>query len=441
MPLSRRSLLAGSLGGVTAAALTACGSEVTDPVAGQSAAVPTEPTTITWWCHRLTDRRNGELAPLLIAAFERRHPQIRVRLLKAPSDTDTNRATLTTQIASGSPSPDVFLGDVVWPGQFAYNSLALPLDPYVPQGHWKKYPKPLIDACSAEGGVYALPFFIDESFLYYRKDLLAKHGLRVPRSWEELAHTAAKVRRAGDVGHGFVWQGSVYEGMTVNFTEFLADAGGSVVGPDGSTVTVGGSAGTQALSFMRELVASKVSPSAVTTYIEQDTLDAFISGRSLFLRNWAYAWGASNAEGTKTAGRVGVVPRPGFEGREGSGRSGLGGWSVFVNPHTRELGGALAFARFLSEEGQQVLLRESSYIPALTSALNSRTARQLGSPVLDNARTLELVARPSGTQYYPKVSKALYTGANSAVGGSASVRESLSAMESEVRAALKGAVL
>lgn len=185
MPLSRRSLLAGSLGGVTGAALTACGSEVTGPVAGQSAAVPTEPTTLTWWCHRLTDRRNGELAPLLTAAFERRHPQIRVRRLKAPSDTDTNRAALTTQIASGSPSTDVFPGDVARPGQFAYNSLALPLDPYVPQGHGKKYPKPLIDACSAEGGVYALPFFIDESPVWERTGHRRKgrDGCRVPLPW------------------------------------------------------------------------------------------------------------------------------------------------------------------------------------------------------------------------------------------------------------------
>ncbi|MEU8349338.1 MULTISPECIES: extracellular solute-binding protein [unclassified Streptomyces] len=441
MTLSRRSLLAGTLAGAATTALAGCGSANTNPVAGQSTAIPEKPTTITWWCHRLTDRRNRDLAPLMIDAFERRHPTVKVRLLRSPSDTDTNRTTLTTQIASGSPTPDVYLGDVVWPGQFAHNSLALPLDQFVPKDYWKRYPAALIEACSGEGGVHAFPFFIDQSFLFYRRDLLDKHGLRVPRSWEELADSAARVRDSGDVASGFVWQGSVYEGLTVNFTEFLADAGGSVLGPDGSTVTVAGDAGERALTYLRDLVATGVSPSAVTTYIEQDSLDAFLNGSSLFLRNWAYAWAAANAEGAKTAGRVGVVPRPGFEGRDGA-HSGLGGWSAFINPHTEKLGASLAFARFLAGDGgQEALLRESSYIPALSAALDSPLARRLNSPVIDNARKLELVPRPSSTPYYPKVSKALYTRANSAIGGSASVRASLSAMETEVRSALKGAVL
>lgn len=441
MPLSRRRLLAGTLGGAAVAALTACGSENTNPVAGQSTEVPTEPTTLKWWCHKLTDRRNRDLTPALVAAFERAHPTVKVRVLNAPSDTDTNRATLTTQIASGSSSPDVYTGDAVWPGQFAYNSLALPLDDYVPDGFWRRYPRELVRASTHEGRVYAFPFFLDESFLYYRRDLLDKHGLRVPRTWEELVHAAQRVRKAGDVPYGFVWQASVYEGLTVTFSEFLADAGGAILSPDGNRVTVDSEAGRRALRFMRELVTSRVSPQAITTHIEQDSLDAFISGRALFMRNWAYAWAASNAKGTKTAGRIGVVPRPGFEGRDERGVSGLGGWSNYINPHTEKLGAALAFARFLAEEGQRVLLEESSYIPTLRSALESRRARELDSPVLDHAPDLHLVARPSTTPYYPKVSKAVYTHANSAVSGSSPVPEALSGMASQVAAALEGAVL
>ena len=441
MPLSRRRLLAGTLGGAAAAALAGCGGENTNPVAGQSTEVPTEPTTLKWWCHKLTDRRNRDLSPTLVAAFERAHPTIRVEILKAPSDTDTDRAALTTQIASGSASPDVFTGDVIWPGQFAYNSLALPLNDYVPEGFWDRYPEALVRASSWEGKVYAFPFFIDQSFLYYRRDLLHKHGLPVPRTWEELVDTARRVRASGDVSYGLVWQASVYEGLTVTFSEFLADAGGALTTPDSSRVTVDSPAARHALGFMRELVTKGVSPRAVTTYIEQDSLDAFLSGRALFMRNWAYAWAASNAEGTKTAGRVGVVPRPGFDGRAERGHSGLGGWSNYINPHTKNLGAALAFARWLAEDGQRVLLRESSYIPTLDAVLTSEQARALRSPIIDNAPRLRPVARPSTTPHYPKVSKAVYTHANSAVSGSTSIPDALSAMASQMQAALEGAVL
>ena len=41
-----------------------------------------------------------------------------------------------------------------------------------------------------DGRLVALPWFTDAGVLFYRQDLLTKHGEPVPTTWDELAATA-----------------------------------------------------------------------------------------------------------------------------------------------------------------------------------------------------------------------------------------------------------
>ncbi|MDQ8705297.1 extracellular solute-binding protein [Streptomyces sp. LHD-70] len=441
--MSRRTLLAAGAAGAAAASLTGCAATAdTGPDLAAAAVVPKGPATVRWWAARVARKDGGDLRPLLVREFNKKYPHITVRMIGAPAQTDTARAALATQIASGSPSPDVFMGDSVWPAQFAYNSMALPLRSLVGEDYWRRYPGPHVEALSYEGEVYAFPLYQDQPYLFYRKDLLRKHGLPVPRHWEELADSAAKVQRAGDADYGFVWQGSVYEGLTCNITELVADAGGSILTEDGKGITFDGPAGERALTYLRDLVARGITPKSVTTFIEQDSLDAFTSGRSVFLRNWSYAWGvANNPESSAVAGKIGCVVRPGFEGERG-GQGCLGGWCNYVNPHSRNLGAAVAFARFLSDEGgQMVLAREAAVLPPLDEALQSRHVRDSDNPAFSEAHRVRLVARPVHSPHYPAVSKAVYTRANQVISGGSSVRTALASARRDLRAALKGEAL
>ncbi|MFI8995281.1 extracellular solute-binding protein [Streptomyces sp. NPDC053542] len=444
MPLSRRSLLRTTTGAAASlAAVAGCGRAVArGPDLSGAAGIPRGPVTIRWWAGRVAARDGSDLRPALVRAFRRKYRNITVQLIAAPPTTDVARATLTTQVTSGSPSPDVYMGDIAWPAQFAYNSLAVPLDPLLPKGYWQRYPEELVRALTYQGSVYAFPLYLDEAFLYYRKDLLHKHGLRPPGSWEELASSAAKIQRAGDADLGFVWQGTVYEGLTANVAELVADAGGSILSPDARTVTFDSPAGVRAVSYLRELIARGVTPSSVTTFVEQDSLDAFTSGRSVFLRNWLYAWGvADNPASSRVAGKIGVMRRPGFEGGTG-GRSCLGGWCNYLNPHSRHLGAALAFARFLAEEeGQSILAREAAVLPPLLSQLHGKAVARSSNPAFALARDVRLVARPTRTPEYPMVSKAVFTRVNEVLSGGTSVPRALARARGDLRAALRGEAL
>ena len=96
------------------------------PTASATAKNASSVTTITWWASPISTS-GPDLRKVLIADFEKAYPNIKVNLQTAPTDTDTNRADLVTTISGGANTPDVFMGDVIWPGQFGAHSLALSL--------------------------------------------------------------------------------------------------------------------------------------------------------------------------------------------------------------------------------------------------------------------------------------------------------------------------
>ncbi|MTW19629.1 extracellular solute-binding protein [Allochromatium palmeri] len=68
--------------------------------------------------------------------------------------------------------------------------------------------------------------------LYYRKDLLDKHGFAPPETWADLERIARVIleREADPQLAGFVWQGSAYEGLTCNALEWIDSyRGGTII--------------------------------------------------------------------------------------------------------------------------------------------------------------------------------------------------------------------
>jgi multiple sugar transport system substrate-binding protein len=378
---------------------------------------------------------------VLISAFEKAYPNIHVNLVSAPTSTDTNRATLATEISGGSATPDVFMGDVIWPAQFAAHQLAVPLSDYLPASYFAQFAPGLVQGASYKGKVYGSPLFEDQGFLYYRKDLLAKQGLSVPTTWQQLETDAAKIQKAGLIKYGYVWQGASYEGLTCNFMEYLTDAGGAPTNSDYTKATLNSTQATQAVTFMRSLVTSGVTPSAITTFQEKEAMNTFANGDAAFLRNWDYAYSTATTPATSklTASQVGVAPLPTFSGQPYPGYSNIGGWNMYINPHSKNINLDLTFIKFLaSDAAQNILATKYSEIPTTTSVRSSSTVVAL-NPVLAIVSKTKLVPRPAGTPNYPALSTAIYTNVNAALAGSASPSGALSAAESQATTALTSA--
>ncbi len=376
----------------------------------------------------------------LIKAFEAAYPKIHVTLISAPTNTDTNRAQLVTQISGGSTSPDVFMGDVIWPAEFGAHGLAVPLSNYLPSSYWSKFAPGLVSGASYNGKVYGSPLFEDQGFLYYRKDLLAKAHLPVPKTWEQLKSESETLQKDGLVKYGFVWEGNSYEGLTCDFMEYLTSAGGKVVNSSYTKAEIDSPAALRALTFMRSLITSGVSPSAVTTFEEPQAMSVFDAGQAAFLRNWDYAWSNSQTPAdSKVVGKVGVAPLPTFAGQSYPGYSNIGGWNLYINPHSTHLAADLTFVKWMSSTTAQMILGKTySEIPTVESVRKALAADPSAAPPIHVAAQTRLVPRPAGTPNYPKVSSAIYTNVNAALSGSTSPSAALAAAQSGINTALSG---
>jgi multiple sugar transport system substrate-binding protein len=428
-----------ALAGFTVLTLAACGGSSSSSSAASPASGSATSASIVWEASPLSGTGANDARTVLINAFEKQYPKIKVTLVSAPTDTDTYRATVATQISGGASTPDVFMGDVIWPAQFGAHQLAVPLSKYLPSSYWTRFAPGLVTGASYKGAVYGSPLFEDQGFLYYRKDLLAKNHMSVPTTWEQLETDAKTLASNGSVKYGFVWEGDSYEGLTCNFMEYLTDAGGSPTNTSYTTATLNSAAALKAVTFMRSLITSGASPAAVTTFQEPQAMSTFGDGNAAFLRNWDYAYDAAitPASGGKLkASQVGVAPLPTFAGQQYPGYSNIGGWNLYINPHTKNLNADLTFIQWMSgTTAQDILSQKYGFISTVT-AVRSAPSTIASNPNFAVVPKTKLVPRPAGTPEYPALSTAIYTNVNGALAGSATPAAAVAAMQSSATTAL-----
>jgi multiple sugar transport system substrate-binding protein len=395
--------------------------------------------TITWYTSSLTEKNPRAI---LVEAFERTHPTIRVDAVPLPDNTDVKRKMIREAIESGINAPDIYLGDVIWPAEFGANDLALPLDNVFGEEVWKRFPPELVSAATYGGTKYAVPFHSDQGLLYYRKDLMKP--AEVPRTWEDLAAAARALQKREGFAHGFVWQGAQYEGLTCNWLEMVGAAGGQVLDDEGARSRMTSPESTRALRFMRRLITEEVTPPDVTSFTEPMSTKLFASGKAPFMRGWNSAYSVIKERlGQKTGDRVGVAPLPTFSGQPYPGPSAVGGWSLYVNPSTEKLDAVKEFIDWLTDTPAQRIVARYSLIPTNRDVRSDRTVMG-DSPTLQavlegatRAGGPKLVTRPSNTPAYPEVSRGIYVNIHRALAGETTPEQALTKADREINTTLE----
>lgn len=421
---------------LTALAATACTSappDLADPANRAEGS-----GTIVWVSSPTLRNASDDVRQVLVDAFEQAYPSIKVDLQPGPDSTNRLRDKLRGELSAGSATPDVYSGDVIWPAEFGHDGLALPLNKYLPGSFWSRFAPPgtsladntLIQALSYQGNVYAVPYFVDQGFLFYRKDLLAQAALPVPATWEQLVADAQALKRRG-LPYQFAWQGDQYEGLTCDWVELLADAYGGWPAADSAAsidqVTAARLASPQALEvldFLRKLIDDGISPANVSGFEEPQGDSAFDSGQVAFLRSWDSSYANAMSAGSKVAdpAKVGVIAPPTFQSQKGAaqratGFSVIGGWNLFVNPHSRNLPDDLTFIRWMAgPQAQRILATQFSEIPS-DYAVRVSPSVTSGNPVLAAAAHTRPISRPSSTPDYDALSQVIYSAIHSALPG------------------------
>ena len=285
----------------------------------------------------------------IVADFERRHPGVRVAVEIGPQSSTQLHDLLTQKLKNRDTKLDVFLMDSIWPAEFASAGWALPLDRYFAKAEQEKFLRSAMAANRYRGRIFGVPLFIDAGVLYYRKDLLAKHGLEPPRTWPELVETA-KTILARERDHrlsGYSGQFKQYEGLVCNMMEYILARGGSLWDEARMLSTIDEPPARQAVRFVRDHVIGEIAHRGVLAYEEPESLALFVQGGAIFHRNWPYAWKvADDPKSSKIAGKVGMAALPGFPGHKGA--STLGGWQLGISRFSTKPDLAWRFAAFIA---------------------------------------------------------------------------------------------
>jgi multiple sugar transport system substrate-binding protein len=343
--------------------------------------------------------------------FESQHPGLTVVREIGPHSSTAFHDLVTQKLKNRDPGIDVFFVDVVWLAEFAAAGWTLPLEGRFGTDDRADFLAGTIRASTWNGAVYGVPAFVDAGMLYYRKDLLDKHHLRVPATWQELESAARRIVAAEKSAEpdlvGYSGQFKQYEGLVCDVLEFVAGNGGGFVDESRARATLRDTRTLDAIRWLRDRVVGDLAPRSVLTYQEPESLALFLQGLAVFHRNWPYAWDVTNdARQSRVVGKVGMAPLPHFAG--GESRSALGGWLYAISAFSTKPDAAWSFIEFMtSAEMQKYFAERASLAP--TRARRDRDPEMLArNPRLaaEEPAFRSAVPRPV-TPMYPAVSGAL----------------------------------
>ena len=371
----------------------------------------------------------------LIKVFEKKHPSIKVELNVISNSSQDKLGYYLQLFEAKSGDVDILLLDNIWIGDLAENLLTL--NNYnIEESLVDVFPG-YLENITFENNTVAIPWYVDAPFLYYRKDLLEKYNLDIPKTWKELTTSAYKIQQGErDKGNsdfvGYLWPDTTYEGLTCCALEWLAsNNAGTII--NNNEITVDNQNAIDALNFAASWIRT-ISTKGVLTMREEQVRNSFQSGNAAFMRNWPYAYTLCESEDSHVKGKVGITSLP--AGKSGESAATLGGGSLAVNKYSEHPDEAVEFIKFMtSSEAESYLALQGQQSPALMSLFKDETILERNPfyPELFKA-VIDGVNRPSTVtgDDYNRVSEAFYTTVYSVVAENKNAETALADLAKEL---------
>ena len=341
----------------------------------------------------------------VVEAFNSSQSKIHVtyKELPPPSSSTEVHQTLVQQLARRNGDPDVFTQDIIWIAEFAAAKWALPLDEYFKDSA-KDYFSGMVQACTWQEKLTALPWFVDSGMLYYRKDL----GFNAPTTWEELIASAKQAASSGGVKFGFLWQAKQAEVLVCDLVSFIGSNGGAILQADGRTVSIADEPAIEAVQLMRDLInKEQITPADVLSWDEEPSRRPFTAGEAAFLRNWSYVWKISQSDAeSKVVDKVAVVPLPHFPNKKSA--AALGGYQYGINASSKKREAAVEFVRWMSSPETQLRFATQLGLCPTRAAVFDQPEIAKEQPFMQQLKGVFLGAIPRPvTPKYPQVTLVL----------------------------------
>lgn len=371
--------------------------------------------------------------------YEAKNPNVKVTIETGGNTSEAQAQYLNTVMTAKDSALDVMILDVIRPAQYAAAGWTVPFNEVLGSdagGYMKRYLPAYAEANTVDGKVVALPAFADAMFLYYRKDLLDKHGIQPPQTWDELAAAAKKVTEAEKDPNlqGLSFQGKAIEGAVCTFLLPYWSMGKQLV--SNGKLSFDKEAAVKSLALWKGFVDQGVAKKNISEVATDDTRKEFQAGSALFAVNWSYAWGQFQGAESAVKDKVGVVKLPAVQG--GQPASCLGGWEWGVSAYSNNKTEAQKFVQFVSSpEISEFMAINAALLPQFPDIYTDADVTK-AVPWFANARPVveTAKARPV-TPRYNEVSEIIRTTVNAVLAGAVTPEQAADQMEGRLRRVLR----
>ncbi|WP_406186574.1 ABC transporter substrate-binding protein [Streptomyces sp. NBC_01006] len=325
--------------------VTACGGEAKPGGAGAAGGSPEQPLTVTYWSSSAGAQQTAD-------AFNKTHPSIRVQFSAVPGGPD-GAAKLANAVKGGD-APDIATMDYSALPEFASGGNLEDLSGTSGKLVSEKFPEAVQSLVKLGGKTWAVPFDVTPLELFYRKDIFEKHGVAVPKTWDEYEAAAEKIHGAdpsvkitnfggGDpaVLAGLSWQ-----------------AGARWYGTEGEKwkVAIDDPASKKVAEYWNGLMASGVA-SKTPLWGEGEAKERS-SGQVATVIGAAWTAGTFLANYPDLKGKWGIAPLPTWDGKPATGM--YGGTSYIVPKGSKQTKAAAEFITWVTTDPEAIKARLSS---------------------------------------------------------------------------------
>jgi raffinose/stachyose/melibiose transport system substrate-binding protein len=299
------------------------------------------------------------------ARFEKAHPGVTV---KRDYISYTEYMVKLKAVLSGEEAPDVF--QIPWAGEYtelARSGKILPLTEHLKKGFPAFFPN-IMKAISVDGQAWAVPLDLNTLQIAYNKTMLAKMGIAVPRTKDELIAAAKKLAKEGKfavaLGTKDLWAGADVFFAQVAYTD-----------PTHTKMALA-DAGTMSWNSPEFVKAAQ----AVVDYVKQgviapgaNSMDAFVGAKNLFVQQEAamfypvgnFVTGGITAD-VGDSFEWSLFPWPALaKGGEGLPTGGVAEMFV-ISKDSKNTELALEFLRYMTNDAGKEILVKNDFIPSST---------------------------------------------------------------------------
>jgi multiple sugar transport system substrate-binding protein len=299
----------------------------------------------------------------LIGTYEKTHPGVTITDETVPiADLDQ---TVETRLANKSSQVDLYMADQPRISELYSRGDLLNVSSTVPSTSiWLPSS---VGASTVDGHLVAYPVNTSDSVMFYNESLLDKAHIPLPSTnpadrltWQQMV-TEAKEAQAAGAKWGFQFdQVNLY--YALESLPVSAGGGTGLTGTNNLTPDVTDAGWQKAMTFYQSLYSGGVAEKGLTS---DQTAETFADGQVAFYvgpTSDAATWAADNVKF-----QWGVAPQPYFAG--GTAVTPTGAWSIGINPNSKHIAAAEAFAKWISTtaQGDNAYLNVDDGIPALQS--------------------------------------------------------------------------